>query len=169
MPSVYQSFPFTQNLLNGAAKSMAVNGSSTSQSFSFTASSVCHVQGISLLMQHAGNCGFNVFGALGSPLTNGVLIQGTVNGSTMTIANIKDNADLCTRFQYNQFGNSAVLSILSIVTPQGFGNTNNVFVGYMEFPDLVQLQPGDSITVTIQDNLSSLNFIQMCVSGLNLP
>lgn len=169
--SPYGSTPQIINLSNSGSKNMCVNGSSNAQTFSYTNtnSSPVTLNGISILLSHNGTTPFGVFGALSSSLTNGIIIQTNINGTANTLTSIKDNSDLCTRFQQNQFGSSAVLSILSIVTPEGFGNSNNVFVGFMEFPDPILLNVNDSISAIVQDNLSSVNYLQIAVSTTVLP
>lgn len=166
--ATYGCSPFSQNLLNAGAKNMNVNGSGTPQTFTYAPSVTIELSSLSVILQQSGTTPFNVFGALGSALTNGLLLQTSINGNTNTLATIKDNSDMCTRFAFSQFGNGGVLSILSIVTPQGFGNTSNVFVGTLHFPDQVILVNGDTLTCVVQDNLSTVNFLQMAVTGLNL-
>lgn len=150
-----------QNLLNSSSKAMNVNGSVTPVSFSYSPESgVSAITGMTILFKDDGSTSFDKFGAI-MALTNGITINTNISSAISTITTIKDNADLCTRFHFNQFGNSAVLSLLSIVTPEGFGNSNNVFIGYMDFLDPIILFNTDSIYVTIQDNLTNIDFIQM--------
>lgn len=153
--------PGIQPLLNAGSKSLNVNGSSSPKTFSFTASQDTRISGLVCLLKDDGTTSLNKFGTL-TALSNGVLIQVTIGGNITTLATIIDNADLCTTFHYNQFGNSAILSILGISTPLGFGNSNNVFVGYWEFNEReLILQNGDSISVYIQDDLRSIDTFQM--------
>jgi hypothetical protein len=154
----------TQQLLNSGSKLLNVNGSVTPKTFTYTASASFElVTGIICVLKDEGSTTFGSFGAL-SALTNGVLLQATQSGNTRTIATIKDNADLCMMFSENQFGNGAVLSILSVVSPEGFGDTNNCFVGLFAPTNPIQLLSGDTITVTIQDNLSSVDVFQMSLN-----
>jgi len=150
-----------QNFLNSGSKNMNVDGSSVSKVFTYSpgSGSAC-ITGLTCLLKDDGTSSFDKFGAI-SGLSNGILITTTISNNTRTITTIKDNADLCTRFHYNQFGNSAVLSILSVATPEGFGNTNNVFVGYLDFPSPVILKDSDSIDITIRDNLTNIDFLQI--------
>ena len=151
-----------QQLLNAGSKAMNVDGHTTPKVFTFTASGTQVVTGLVCLLKDEGATTFGNFGAI-SALANGVLIQATQGGNTRTIATIKDNADLCTVFPQNQFGNGAILSILSIATPEGFGDTNNCFSGSVSFVNPITLNNGDTITVTIQDNLTSVDTFQMSV------
>lgn len=150
-----------RNFLNSSSKDMNVNGSVTPVSFSYSPESgVSAITGMTILFKDDGSTSFDKFGAI-TALTNGITINTNISSTISTITTIKDNADLCTRFHFNQFGNSAVLNLLSIVTPEGFGNSNNVFIGYMDFLDPIILFNTDSIYVTIQDNLTNIDFIQM--------
>ena len=151
-----------QNLLNSGAKAMNVNGSVTPQTFSYSPGngSTVAIAGITILFKDEGTTSFDKFGAI-TALTNGVVMQVTLSDNTTAMTTVKDNADLCTRFHANQFGSGAILSLLSIATPEGFGNSNNVFVGFMEFPNPIVLTNTDSISVIIQDNLSNIDFMQM--------
>lgn len=157
------------NLLNSGSKNMNVDGSSVNKVFSYSPGNGNSTQiiGLSCTLRDEGTTSLNKFGAI-TALTNGLLIQATVSGVTTTIATIKDNADLSNIFHYNQYGNSSVLSLLGIVTPQGFGNSNNVFVGHfdIELKQSILLTDTDSISVTIQDNLSGIDTLQVTCKGL---
>lgn len=148
-----------QQLLNSGSKNMNVNGG-TPKTFSYTVSADSQLVKLICLLKDEGATDFTKFGAI-TALSNGVLIQVTQGGNTRTVATLKDNGDLCTMFPTNQFGNGAVLSILSVVTPEGFGDTNNCFMGEVTFDDPIILANGDSISVIIQDNLSTIDVFQM--------
>lgn len=151
-----------QPLLLSGSKALNVNGT-TPKTFAFTASTTVNIIGISCLLKDEGSTTFAKFGAL-TGLTNGVIIQWNVGGSTSNYMTLKDNADLTQAFPHHQhFGNSAVLSILSLATPEGFGNTNNIFKGEINFSNLVILNSGDSISAIIQDDLSAVDVFQMAV------
>lgn len=165
----YGSSAFSANFLDGnSAKSMSVNGSVSSKLYTYSPGSGCVlIDGFSCLFKDEGTTSFDKFGAL-TRLTNGVLIEVTINNITTTISNLRDNGDLSTRFYFNQFGNGAVLSILSIVSPQGFGNTNNVLVGRWQLQEPFIIQDSDVITITIRDNLSTIDIFEMALSGVHL-
>lgn len=153
------------NLLNAGSKSMAVDGSSVNKTFSYAPSVPTDLQGISLLIKDEGTTSLSNFGAI-SGLTNGVVLQTVIGGVTTTIATMKDNADLVTRFSLNSFGNGAVLSILSIVTPQGFGATNNMMIGTMQIsPNTVILNSGDEIDAIVKDNLTAVDVLQIAIKA----
>lgn len=168
---VYGTFPFRANLVNAGSKSMTVNGVSTPVPFSYSpgggVSAEVHKITCVLKQTSGDNTAFTNFGAL-SALANGVLVQCTIGGTTSTICTLKDNADLCHMFHINQFGSGAILSILSVVTPEGFGGTNNCFVGVMEFSQPFILTGNDTMTVTVQDNLSSVGLLNMSIAGVIL-
>jgi hypothetical protein len=168
---VYGTVPFRANLANSGSKSMTVNGATTPVVFSYSpgagVSSEIHKISCILKQSSGDNTAFTNFAA-GSALTNGVLIQCTVNGTATTMCTLKDNSDLCNMFSVNQFGSGAILSILSVVTPEGFGGTNNCFVGVMEFLQPFILTGSDTLTVTVQDNLSSVGLLNMSVAGVIL-
>lgn len=150
-----------QQLLLSGSKALNVNGG-TPKTFTYTASSDAIVIAFTCILKDEGATTFSNFGALSS-LSNGVLIQATQSGNTRTIATIKDNADLCMVFPQNQFGNGAVLSILSIANAEGFGDSNNCFVGQLKLQNPISLVNGDTITVVIQDNLTNIDVFQMAV------
>lgn len=153
--------PIIKNLLNSGSKSMNVDGT-TPKSFLYTASQPIALLGLSCVLKDDGTTSFNKFGAI-TALTNGLLLQLTIGGVTTEITTIKDNADLCNRFHFNQFGNGAVLSILGVGTPQGFGDTNDAFIGFMEFnsPIYPILQSGDTIEAIVQDNLTNIDLLEI--------
>lgn len=150
-----------QQLLNAGSKAMNVNGG-TPKTFTYSpGSGAVALAGLSCLLKDDGSTDFTKFGAI-TALTNGVLLQWSIGGSTQTIATLKDNSDLTHTFASNQhFGNSATLSILSIITPQGFGNSTNVFRGVLIFDPPVILSNSDAVNAIVQDNLTSIDVLNM--------
>lgn len=151
-----------QQLLNAGTKAMNVNGG-TPKTFSYSPGGVAiaSVIALSCVLKDDGATDFTKFGAI-TALTNGVLLQWSIGGNTQTLTTIKDNSDLTHTFSYNQhFGNSATLSILSIVTPQGFGNSTNVFRGILKFLTPITLTGSDAINAIVQDNLSGIDVFTM--------
>lgn len=153
------------NLLNSGSKSMNVNGSSVNKTFSFAPSTTYYIYGLTCVFKDDGTTSLNKFGA-GTALTHGIDIQVTIAGTTSLITTIKDNSDLCTRFHWNQFGSGAVLSILGIVTPEGFGASNNIFIGYIDFINAISLNSGDLISTVIKDDLTGINVLEMASKGV---
>lgn len=152
------------NLLNGSSKVMSVNGSVTPQVFSYSpgGGQTVAIRSIACVLKDDGTTSLDKFGAI-TALTNGLICQTTQSGVTQTLFTIKDNSDLCTRFYANQFGNGSILSVLGLGTPQGFGASNNIFVGYMELIDPILLFDTDLIMVAVQDNLSAIDILNMAV------
>lgn len=154
-----------KQLLLSTAKAMNVNGSGgNTKTFTFSAAAPSRVIAVSALLKDEGNTQFSNFGALAG-LTNGILLQWSKGGVTTTLATIKDNADMSNIFSDMQhFGNSAVLSLLSIVTPEGFGNTNNVFRGKMLIGHDNILNTSDSVSAIVQDNLTNIDVLEMGIT-----
>lgn len=160
----YGVVPILDSFKNAGSKSMAVNGSVTPVVFSYSPSAT-HVHAITeltVVLKDEGTTALTNFGALAA-LTNGIKIEVVQNSNSSTIATIKDNADLASRFTFSQFGNGAVLSILGISTAQGFGNSTNVFIGSLQFPEPIVLDAtfSDMVKITVQDNLSAVDVLQM--------
>lgn len=150
------------NLLLSSSKNLNVDGASVSKTFSISVSTESHLTKFIILLKDDGSTSFSKFGAI-TALSNGLLFQIVVGGVTRTITTIKDNGDLCTRFPLNQFGNGAILSILSLATPEGFGGSNNIFMGLLELSYPITLNIGDSVQVVVQDDLTSIDFLQVAV------
>lgn len=152
-----------QSLLNGAAKSMSVNGSVTPQSFSYSpGTGSVQVNAITIVIRDEGNSALSNFGAI-SALNNGLQIKVNISGVEATLFNIKDNADMCAFFSEKCFGSSAVLSLLGITTPVGFGASNNIFCGEIDFNRPILLTDSDSITAYVRDNLSAIDTLNMAI------
>lgn len=150
-----------QQLLNSGSKAMNVNGG-TPKTFGYSpGSGSIALLGLSCTLKDDGATDLTKFGAI-TALTNGILLQYSIGGSTQTLTTIKDNSDLThTFYTYQHFGNSATLSILSIVTPQGFGNSTNVFRGVLLLQEPVILTDSDAINAIVQDNLTSIDVLNM--------
>jgi hypothetical protein len=153
-----------EQLLNSGSKDLTVNGSVTPVVFSYSpGSGTVRLTGISLILRDEGTTDLNKFGVL-SALTNGLLMQYSISSSDYTLANMKDNSDVANVFSDVQhFGNSATLSILSVVTPQGWGNSTNIFKGKLLLRNGVILTDSDSIKVTVRDNISNVDHLEIGV------
>ncbi len=167
---IYGYVSFTENLKNGSSKAMNVNGSSVNQAFSYAPiSGQVAITGISIILQDDGATNLNKFGAI-TALTNGISIGVTIASTGKSITTIKDNSDLFTRFEISQIGSSAVLSILSVITPLGFGDTVDSFQGFMGFnpPIILDQANSDAIGAVVRDNLTNIDMLEMAVKGYNL-
>lgn len=155
-------------LLNGAgSKEMNVNGSMISPViFSFSPLSGNHskLTRINFTMIDEGAATVGKFGAI-NVLTNGILIRTNIGGVTFPVAILKDNGDLTTHFSQPYFGSGAVLSLLGIITPLGFLNTNNAFIAGIDLraEQNIILSSSDSVEVLIRDNLTAIDFLRMTV------
>lgn len=171
MNYTYNLISQTENFKNGSSKLLNVNGSVTPQVFEYApdANKLVAITELTCILKDEGNTQLTNFGALG-PLTNGLLVEAEINDTTITIMNLKDNADLATRFTFSQFGNGAVISVLGLGTAQGFGNSNNIFIGSMQLPEPILLRGdlGDSIKIIVRDNLQAIDVLQMGLHFVNL-
>lgn len=160
--------PFIENLRLSNSKSMNVNGSSAQKTFSAGPDvlNIYAVTSIGLLLKDEGTTGFGSFGAL-SALTNGIKIRANIYSTDQIITTVKDNSDLVTRFGFSPFTSSAVLSILGITTPVGFGNSNNAFSGNMILSEPLILNGSNSenLNAVIQDNLTNIDLLEMSIRG----
>lgn len=151
-----------QPLLNAGSKLMNVNGT-TPKTFTYSPGGILvqEVVGLVCLLKDDGATTFAKFGAI-TAITNGLQIQWSIGGNAQNYALVKDNADLTQAFPDDQhFGNSATLSLLGIATPEGFGNSNNVFKGKIEFVTPILLTGSDAINVIVQDDLSAVDVLQI--------
>lgn len=172
MNVIYGRVPFVENLRNlqipPPNKSMAVNGASVNKVFSWVPDEgkEISVSKLTILLKDDGASTFAKFGSI-SVLTGGILIEAVIDGVAREICNIRDNGDLCTHFPFSQFGSAAVLSILSVVTPQGFGDSNDVFVGSMQFSEPLGIiaANGDLIRATVRDDLSAIDTLLIGIHG----
>lgn len=149
-------------LLFGGSENMNINGL-TPKTFTYSPGEGVKVQVTSMVLalKDDGNTAFNRLGAIVAP-ANGILIYWSINGNIYNYCLLNDNADIVKCFPHNQhFGNSAILTILSIATPQGFGNSVNCYKGEVTFRNPIVLQNSDSINVVIQDDLSTIDGLQM--------
>lgn len=153
-------------LLDGSSKAMNVNGSSVNKVYSYSPGedNSCLIAKLIVLMKDAGTTSYDKFGAI-TALTNGILIKQTVGAVDREYHVLKDNIDLQCAFPNNTSGNSATDTLGA---PIGFGDSADVFFGFVMFEitnkNLYQYLSGsDSISVTIRDNLTNIDFLSMAV------
>lgn len=150
-----------ESLLNSSSKDLTVDGSSVNVTFSYSpGSGSVRINALSCILKDDGTTDLNKFGVL-TGLTNGLLIKATISGVDYQITVIKDNADFVTRFSKNHFGSGAILSLLGVPTPEGFGNSNNTFIGRMELPHPLILTDSDAISVVVRDNISNVDYLNI--------
>jgi hypothetical protein len=155
--------PYIENLKDGSSAGMSVDGSSVNKTYKISpeAGKAIAIRGLTVLLEDAGSTGFGSFGAIGA-LSNGLLIQTYVKGQVADVTIIKTNADLTTRFNRSHFGSSAVGTLGGA---QGFGESNDAFIGYLEFPSTLILNEGDELRVVVRDDLRAIGFLQMSING----
>ena len=160
--------PFSVPFTNGAAKNMAVDGSSVNKTFSAVASSTILISQLSVVMSLPNTSVLSGFGVSGSALTNGLIFKIDAAGNTGTIANIKTNGDLALMFGPGQPGNSSILGLANTV--QGFGGSLDIFFGTVYFPtnSPTILESGDQIYCIVRDNLTSLTFLSVAAQGVQI-
>lgn len=142
-------------LLNGASRTMNVNGSVTPQNFLYTVPSdtTYYLESISIIISDTGTPTAAKFGDLAA-LTNGFRLQIKSNGTTYDIYNFKTNGELTLVFN-------------SMFTPPSAGwlNDTDLMVGTLRFNRPIKLVASDFVQFTVRDNLSGLNDL---VSSINL-
>lgn len=142
-------------LLNGASRTMNVNGSVTPQNFLYTVPSntTYYLESISIIISDNGTPTAAKFGDLAA-LTNGFRLQIKSNGTTYDIYNFKTNGELTLVFN-------------SMFTPPSAGwlNDTDLMVGTLRFNRPIKLVASDFVQFTVRDNLSGLNDL---VSSINL-
>jgi len=150
-----------ENLKDGANKYMNVDGSVVNKIYSYSpGSGEALVDGIICLFDDPGAATFSRFGSTAA-LTNGIIFSVIINGATVNLTTIKDNGDMVTRFSRSFFGNSASDALGGAA---GFGESYDVFYGYLSFVTPILLIGADAIKVTIQDSLFGISTLQMaCV------
>lgn len=173
MVYTYGFTPTIDNFKSAAgSKLMNVNGSVTPAVFLYApaAADITAINELTVVLTDEGTSPLGVFGSLAAALSVGIKIEVILNGVTFPISLIKDNADLASRFTFSQFGNGSVLSILGLGTAQGFGNSNDVFVGSLQLPEPLVLvgSTGDEMRITIQDNLTAVDVLQMGFHAVKL-
>lgn len=155
--SVDYTYLFSQYLLEGANIDMAVDGSSMAKVYKYTVPSFRQLKlrrGF-IVIEH-GAVAFNPahFGATGAALTNGVVVSYTTKGNgEITVETWKTNRQMRdTMFDLDQEF-----------------KTDGAYTGRWTFAndlgeDLI-LNPGDEFKITIQDNLSTLDYLSFKLKG----
>jgi len=143
---------------SGGSQEMDVDGSTASVPFEWEVPSgeVWELLSISFFVLDPGTMSHNVFGALGSALTNGITVAVKKDGNTMKIKDIKDNVDLYMSFPAEQqVGNSA----------SGFLDDDDYFSGCLRFPDPVELvgDDGDLVRVSVKDDLQNIKRLRTTI------
>ena len=147
-------------LKNGSNSSMDVNGSSTAQEFTAGPSSgKWYVTKLEIFMSDSDIEDRTNFGNL-SGLSNGLLIETTIDSTDREIVNITNNAEMATIFnhQFNQEDDDAL------------ANEDPNFVGTIHFPVPITLDSAtfDELKATVRDNLTGLDELLMTITAFEV-
>ena len=147
-----QIIPFTKFLVDGASKSMVVDGSGTPVVYSIgpTGSEVWYVYGLRIALWDTQVRFRNNFGNQ-TALTNGLLTEWQLNGTDYEIANVKDNSETLAVYRDNSNDTS---------TGNNMATENSLFTGFLRFPP-TKLIAGDKLKTTVQDDLSLMKELLM--------
>lgn len=148
---------YIPDLVNGSSKDMTVDGSSSPVTFKYTVpTDECwYIQFASIFILDSGAMGHNVFGSLGSGLTNGIDFNIKRNGVTGLVRNMKDNVDIFKMFfRDTQLGNSNT----------GFLNDNDFFFGSRDCGEGIRLCDGDEVQFIINDDLTGIDRLEASIS-----
>ena len=140
---------------NGGNVDMEVNGSGTPQVFTAgpPAGQIWYVTRIGITMNDSGTSDDNDFGSITNGLTNGVLIEFTIDSTDYEYFNLINNRDIIGTLIDTNFGGGN----------SGFVDNDNVFAGKAQFEPHITLNgdDGDEFKVTIRDNLTGLDHFHM--------
>lgn len=150
---LYQGLMF---LDGGGSKDMSVIGAPTDFFIAPPNDEIWFIEHITFILIDSGDMDFNVFGALASPLTNGLEIITSYDTNEEVVTTLKDNIDISQCFfgglTNSQSGNP---------TDPGFLNNFDLVTGRMGFKANIVLDGSDNdrMIFRINDNLSTLDFM----------
>lgn len=149
-PPADPSTHFVEFVRNGGSAEMNVDGSTTSVSFTLTvpANETWYIRGLGFNLADSNIANINNFGNIAGPLTNGLLIELSYNGTTHTITNLKTNTALLHNF--HEVG-------ADIFTATIFG--------FMPLDPSMTLETGDFVRATVRDNLTGLDQCRLSYHG----
>lgn len=157
--SVFNAVPksdvsyFSSNLANGAAVDMNIDGSITSQQFTYSPASTLYINRLYLVMSDDKIKRLNRFGDI--TITNGFLIQTSINGTVRTLMNILTNPQIGAFFKVNSFAGDQL------------GADKPIVYATYDFNPVLTLSnaTSDYIRATVRDDLTGLRHLRMRVSG----
>ncbi|MCK5018044.1 MAG: hypothetical protein KAS32_13390, partial [Candidatus Peribacteraceae bacterium] len=150
-----------------ATRKMDVNGSITSQAFDMRGLNFPLVIPVSfditrimIQMTTATAISFGAFGDIAGGLANGIVLRNRkASGDIRNIWNVKTNADFALlAYDYTTY------SALTPPTIDGLA-VRYTFAGQEKHGVTVRLDPGDSLQLLVQDDLSSLVSFRMLAQG----
>lgn len=139
-------------------KEMNVDGSSVNKVYkqAVPTNEIWMLEGIHIFMLDPGLMAHNVFGSLGSVLTNGLSIVVKKKESDFKIKDIMDNTDLYMAFPSNQnVGNSGT----------GFLDEEDYFYGTLHFQNPLRLaqSDGDLVKMIVKDDLTAIQRLRATI------
>lgn len=146
-------------VLNGSSPSLLVDGSTTPVEFTYDADSThdISIQEIGLVVaSNSVAFGNGNFGAIGGPLTNGLLVQITSDGNTGTVANLTRNE--C----FVHFASPG--GFQWVVSSKDMMSSTYLIGGGLK----LKAGTGDNVKVTVRDNVSSAGAYFQCMVKGNL-
>ncbi len=154
---------FGELLLDGSTIDMKVDGSVTPVEYSFTVATDKRIRiSRAVLSLEDGNSSFNSadFGQIGGGLTNGVEVSITPDsGSPIVLTNWKNNRD--------------IRNSMPVFRPQSAQmGMSGEYTGVWEIANILsadtglRLNDGDKFSITIQDDLTPLDFMSFMILGI---
>lgn len=155
------AFPSATTIVSEVTHDLAVNGSGTRQTFLVSSPASFGISlDITRIMFAITTTAFpemNMFGDIAAGLTRGVVLR-AVNGTTTNLWNAKDNHDLILLMHDVQFYEAAKHGV------NGLG-ARLTYSGPDKHGVTIRLDPGDSLELIIQDDLTSLLSFEMAAAG----
>ena len=150
---------FSEIALNGGSGDLTVDGSSTPVEFTIGpgAGVTWYIFEFNIIIDDTGNANPDSYGAIASGLTNGLLIEQTIDSTDYEFDTIKTNAQLVQAFGAQAFRGTA----------NAFLNSGNFYSGTRLLREPIRLDgtAGDEIKVTVQDDLSGLTTHEFSIQG----
>jgi len=137
-----RSIVMTGDLIAGADKNMAVDGSASPVTYSFSPESTVEVCEIRILIDDHGDFDLDKFGAM-NQLSSGVQLRWRIAAVSNTIATIKDNGD--------------IRMIFDVI----MNDEEGPLTGVLRFCPPVQLDFGDTLEATVSDKLKKLDLLRI--------
>lgn len=147
--------PFVTKAQNAGSTDMAIDGSTTPAVFTAgptTTDDIWYVSRIGFTMNDIGTAKLDSFGAISDGLTNGLLVQIDINGTTYTTSNVKTNAELIVGFETTFRGQSnSFINDLNFITATTFFVT----------PVRLLESQSDQFKLTVRDDLTGLELLEV--------
>lgn len=153
---------FTEFVRNGGSRELAVDGSSTPVEFTAgpSGSEKWYLTELVIMIQDGGNLDATDYGSLVS-LTNGLLIEHSLDSTDYSITNLQQNLDIGMTFSSQALEGSS----------QGFLNDANLFIGAFRIEPEITLDAANSdvLKATVRDDLSALTLHRLGYRAWRIP